>query len=71
MLTPAPWGRLFALSLPARLGRVRDLIPHNGVDHLDPLPRDGLERLAVAHAPVPAAAVALAEAVVAPDQRVA
>ena len=53
------------------LGRVRDLVPHDRVDDLQPLPRHGLERLAVAHAPAPAAAVVLPEPVIAPDQGIA
>ena len=52
------------------LDRVGDLVPHDRVDHLQPPPRDGLERLAVRHAAISALPVEVAEAVVAPDQRV-
>ena len=53
------------------LGRVGHLVPHGRVDHLQSLPRDRLERLAVRHPPVPALPVEFAEPVVAPDRGVA
>ena len=55
----------------AGLGRVGGLVPHDRVDHLQPLPRDRLQRLAVAHPAAPARAVVLAESVRALRQRVA
>ena len=39
---------------------VRNLVPHDGVDHFEPLSRDGLARLAVRHAAVAAPRVVLA-----------
>lgn len=47
-----PWradNQFYAAEL---LRDVRDLVPHDRVDHLQPLSRDGLERLAVRHAAV-------------------
>lgn len=53
------------------LGRVRDLVPHDRVDHLEPLAGHCLQGLAVAHAALAAAPVVVAEAVPAPHQGVA
>lgn len=39
---------------------VRNLVPHDRVDHLEPLSRDGLQRFAVRHAAVAAPRVVLA-----------
>lgn len=39
---------------------VRNLVPHDRVDHLEPLPRDGLRRFAVRHAALAAPRVVLA-----------
>ena len=50
---------------------VRNLVPHDGVDHLQPLSRDGLEGLAVRHAAVAAPRVVLAPAAVRARQAVA
>ncbi len=50
------------------LDRVGDLVPHDRVDHLQSLSRDGLERFTVRHATVPALPVEVAETVVAPGQ---
>ncbi len=64
-------GPLHATVLGGSLGRVGDLVPHDGVDHLQPLPRRRLQRLAVAHAPLAAVPVVLPEPAAAPDEGVA
>ena len=68
MLAQAPEGRT-ALSYGLR--DVRDLVPHDRVDHLEPLSRDGLQRLAVRHASGAAARVVLAPSAVGPGEAVA
>ena len=59
MLARALEGRI-VLMRRTGLRDVRDLAPHDRVDHLEPLPRDGLQRLAVRHAAVAAPRVVLA-----------
>ena len=49
-LAQAPAGRGNPLYAAETLRDVRNLVPHDRVDHLQPLSRDGLERLAVRHA---------------------
>lgn len=64
---------LLRLGCPRALptGLVRDRVPHDRVDDLHPLPRDGLERLVVPHPPRPALVVAPSEPVPRPDEGVA
>lgn len=50
---------------------VRNLVPHDRVDYLEPLSRDGLQRFAVRHAPVAAARVIFAPSVAAASKAVA
>ena len=58
--------------LPRRpLGCARNLVPHDRADHLEPLPRNGLQGLAVRHAPVAAARVVVAPSVAAARKAVA
>ena len=58
--------------LPRRpLGCARNLVPHDRADHLEPLPRNGLQGLAVRHAPVAAARVVVAPLVAAARKAVA
>ena len=54
-----------------RLGGVGRDVAHDRVDDLDPLPRDGLQRLVVPHPPRPALAVVPSEPVVRADEGVA
>ena len=67
MLTQAPPG----LRSRRPLGCVRNLVPHDRVDHLEPLPRHGFQRLAVRHAPGAAARVVVAPSVAAARKAVA
>ena len=53
------------------LGRVRDRVPHDRVDDLQPLPGHGLQRLVVPHPPRPAPVVVPSEPVVRADEGVA
>ena len=53
------------------LGDVRGSVPHDRVDHLEPLPRSGLQGLAMRHAPVAAARVVVAPSVAAARKAVA
>lgn len=50
---------------------VRNLVPHDRVDHLEPLSRDGLQRLAVRHASGAAARVVLAPSAIGSGEAVA
>ena len=59
MLARALEGRI-VLMRRTGLRDVRDLVPHDRVDHLEPLSRDGLQRFAVRHAAVAAPRVVLA-----------
>lgn len=70
-LAQAPAGRDNSLYAAKTLRDVRDLIPHGRVDHLQPLSRDGFERLAVRHAAVAAPGAVLAPAAVRARQAVA
>ena len=66
MLTQAPGRGAFLAGAVSFLGRVGDLVPHDRVDDLDPLPGDGLQRLPVAHASAAACPAVLSEPVLAP-----
>lgn len=70
MLARAPEGRI-VLMRRTGLRDVRNLVPHDRVDHLEPLSRDGLQRLAVRHASGAAARVALAPSAIGSGEAVA
>ena len=68
MIAQAPEGR----AAPSYgLRDVRNLVPHDRVDHLEPLSRDGLQRLAVQHASGAAARVVLAPSAIGSGEAVA
>ena len=66
---PRGRGALRPLSLPGLCGGVRPPVPHDRVDHLEALPRDGLECGGVAHAPRPAPPVVPPELARRPRER--
>ena len=68
MLAQAPEGRT---APSCGLRDVQSLVPHDRVDHLVPLSRDGLQRLAVRHASGAAARVVLAPSAIGPGEAVA
>ena len=53
------------------LGRVRDRVPHDRVDDVEPFPGNGLQRLVVPHPPRPSGVVVPSEPVVRADEGVA
>ena len=68
MLAQAPEGRA---APSCGLRDVRNLVPHDRVDHLEPLSRDGLQRLAVRHVSGAAARVVLAPSAIGSGEAVA
>lgn len=70
MLARAPEGRI-VLMRRTGLRDVRNLVPHDRVNHLEPLSRDGLQRLAVRHASGAAARVVLAPSAIGSGEAVA
>lgn len=68
MLAQAPEGRT---APSCGLRDVRNLVPHGRVDHLEPLSRDGLQRLAVRHVSGAAARVVLAPSAIGSGEAVA
>lgn len=70
MLARALEGRI-VLMRRTGLRDVRNLVPHDRVDHLEPLSRDGLQRLAVRHVSGAAARVVLAPSAIGSGEAVA
>lgn len=70
MLARAPEGRI-VLMRRTGLRDVRNLVPHDRVDHLEPLSCDGFRRLAVRHASGAAARVVLAPSAIGSGEAVA
>lgn len=70
MLARALEGRIVLMRRTGLRG-VRNLVPHDRVDHLEPLSRDGLQRRAVRHASGAAARVVLAPSAIVSGEAVA
>ena len=70
MLARAPEGRI-VLMRRTGLRDVRNLVPYDRANHLEPLSRDGFQRLAVRHASGAAARVVLAPSAIGSGEAVA